>query len=222
MALRKEGLDEKIMLSAKKDFLEFGYKDASINRIAQNAGVTSGAIYVRYKNKDELFCSLVQPVIDGMEERIDLYKGRYSSLGEQGAWRKINELDKEILDWLIDYIFDYYEEFKLLICQSNGSTVSNFESKFIEFKFQKIYEFIENWLMPVAQASGTELPICKEEIALLLSAQYHNLFEVIRQGYEKKEAKKYLFSLREIYAHGIEKVLSNFLSENVVKQEDVQ
>lgn len=217
MALRKEGLDKEIMLCAKHEFMKYGYKDASTNRIAQQAGVTSGAIYVRYKNKDEIFCSLVQPVIQGIEDRLEFYKGRYSQLGRNRAWDEISELDKEIFDWLTDYMFEYYEEFNLLICKAEGSSASGFASRFIDFKFQKINEFIETVIAPMVRKKdkNAPLPIVKEELALLASAQYHNLFEIIRQGYEKKDAKKYLSTVRQIYENGIRTLLGEFLDGGV-------
>ena len=60
MAVKDHSLDQKIIDSAMQEFLAFGYQKSSINRIAKNAGVTTGAIYTRYKNKDALFFSLIQ------------------------------------------------------------------------------------------------------------------------------------------------------------------
>lgn len=216
MALRTQGLDEKIMKSAKDEFLKYGYKDASINRIAKNAGATSGAIYIRYKNKDEIFCSLVDIPMKGMQEQFELYKGKYSALGIKQDWEELNALDAEIFDWIIDYMYENYDAFKLLICKSDGSSVSNFASDFIHFKFQKTYEFIENIIVPLKSNANNFLntPISKEEISLLSSAQYHSLFEVIHHDYSKEEAKKYLTTLRSIYANGIYALLKDFVDTN--------
>ncbi len=213
MALRTEGLDEKIKESAKEEFMTYGYKDASINRIAKNAGATSGAIYIRYKNKDEIFYSLVEPVIKGMEEKINVYKGKYSAIGKKQSWEQLAGLDRKAFDEIIDYMFDYHDEFKLLICKSDGSSVSGFTSNLIEFKFQKIHEFVENIITPIA-AGSTSLPISEEEIALLASAQYQSLFEVIRHDYPKDDAKKYLYTVRKVYENGLWELLKEFMSVN--------
>lgn len=211
MALRTEGLDEKIMQSAKEEFLTYGYKDASINRIAKNAGATSGALYIRYKNKDEIFCSLVDSVIKGIEETISHYKGKYSALGKSQSWEQIAALDREVFEWMIDFMFDYHDEFKLLVCKSDGSSASGFASNLIDFKFQRTYEFIENIITPMA-VKTTQLPISKEEIALLASAQYHSLFEVIRRDYKKEDAKRYLNTVRRVYGNGLRELLKDFLT----------
>ena len=51
-----------VLQSAQREFLDKGYEKASLRSIAQNAGVTTGALYVRFPNKSALFAALVEPV----------------------------------------------------------------------------------------------------------------------------------------------------------------
>ena len=60
MANKNHELDKPIIEAAKQEFLKNGFQETSINIIAQKAGVTTGAIYTRYKGKDELFGSLME------------------------------------------------------------------------------------------------------------------------------------------------------------------
>ena len=46
---------ENIHLAAKAEFLEKGYKDASLRNIVKSVGMTTGAFYGYYKSKEELF-----------------------------------------------------------------------------------------------------------------------------------------------------------------------
>ena len=41
--------------------------ESSLHKIAEKAGVTTGAIYTRYKNKDALFASLLQDFFETMQ-----------------------------------------------------------------------------------------------------------------------------------------------------------
>ena len=68
MANRDHSLDSGIIQAAYEEFLACGFQKASLHKIAQKAGVTTGAIYTRYKNKDELFISLLQDFFKTMEE----------------------------------------------------------------------------------------------------------------------------------------------------------
>ena len=59
MANKNHELDKPIIEAAKMEFLENGFQSTSIKNIAKRAGVTTGAIYTRYKGKDELFHNLI-------------------------------------------------------------------------------------------------------------------------------------------------------------------
>ena len=60
MANKDHSLDDGIIQVAYLEFLAYGFQKASLHKIAEKAGVTTGAIYTRYKNKDALFASLLQ------------------------------------------------------------------------------------------------------------------------------------------------------------------
>lgn len=45
--------------AAMQEFLEKGFKSASLRNIVKTAGVTTGAFYGYYRSKEELFSALV-------------------------------------------------------------------------------------------------------------------------------------------------------------------
>ena len=51
MATRDHFLDDGIIQAAYSEFLAYGFQKASLHKIAEKAGVTTGAIYTRYKSK---------------------------------------------------------------------------------------------------------------------------------------------------------------------------
>ena len=48
LAKQIEGVYEAVLECAKKEFLEKGYKDASLRTIAQEAGTSTSSIYTRF------------------------------------------------------------------------------------------------------------------------------------------------------------------------------
>ena len=50
MANKDHSLDDGIIQAAYSEFLAYGFQKASLHKIAEKAGVTTGAIYTRYKN----------------------------------------------------------------------------------------------------------------------------------------------------------------------------
>src|SRR3954453_7873696 len=65
-AARSEGRDtrEALLAAALEVFAERGYRDASVDQIAERAGYSKGAVYWHFPSKDDLFFAL-------LEERID-------------------------------------------------------------------------------------------------------------------------------------------------------
>lgn len=50
---------KKIIEAAKKEFLEHSFYDASINRIIKDAGISRGAFYMYFQNKEDIFVYII-------------------------------------------------------------------------------------------------------------------------------------------------------------------
>ena len=64
MQEEETGTLQNILTSARAEFLEKGFRGASLRKIVRNAGVTTGAFYGYFKSKEELFDALVKPHAD--------------------------------------------------------------------------------------------------------------------------------------------------------------
>ena len=53
---------------AKKEFMDKGFAGASLRGICQKAGVTTGALYFFFQDKDDLFCEVVGNFMDRLNE----------------------------------------------------------------------------------------------------------------------------------------------------------
>ena len=51
---------DRLLKVAKEEFLELGYEKASMRKICKKAGVTTGALYFFFKDKNDLFGALVK------------------------------------------------------------------------------------------------------------------------------------------------------------------
>jgi len=52
-------IKEKILISARKEFLAKGYEKASLRKITKDAGYSVAVIYKHFKSKDDLFRQIV-------------------------------------------------------------------------------------------------------------------------------------------------------------------
>ena len=53
MSVRDTSIDPRILDSAREEFLRKGFIKSDLKTICDNAGVTTGAVYKRYKGKEE-------------------------------------------------------------------------------------------------------------------------------------------------------------------------
>ena len=80
MAKQIEGVAERIIDAAKREFLDKGYVDASLRTIAAEADTSTNSIYVRFGDKEGLFSAIVEPVLSEMTERFIRIQERFHQM----------------------------------------------------------------------------------------------------------------------------------------------
>lgn len=58
----------KLLKAAADEFSEYSFQKSSLRRICTNAEVTTGALYFFFRDKEDLFTSVISPVTDGIYE----------------------------------------------------------------------------------------------------------------------------------------------------------
>jgi len=101
-AERKAETRERIVRAALKYFVEQGYKETSIAKIAERAGVSDGAMYNHFKNKDALASTLFDEGWNGI------------GMGMRRCAREQRRLSGKILS-IVEYVFRRYDEDPLLV-----------------------------------------------------------------------------------------------------------
>jgi AcrR family transcriptional regulator len=69
-------------------FAERGYEGASLERVAEAAGFSKGAVYSNFASKDELFYELLAAKIDERAEAVSISAERLRSSGGAGGARR--------------------------------------------------------------------------------------------------------------------------------------
>ncbi len=62
---------EQLLESARELFVRKGYRGTSTEDIARNAGLTKGALYFHFKNKEEILLALVKLIAAGFRAELD-------------------------------------------------------------------------------------------------------------------------------------------------------
>ena len=193
MALKNHSLDSKIIVAAREEFLEKGYSNASLRKIAEKAGVTVGAIQTRYKSKDELFASLLTPLLDAIKALFQSTKADYYSCTADSPLENLKSSMQHESAAILHLIFEYYEEAVLLLCRSGGSSLEHFFDGIVQSKIGESIVFFHN-----AGFSGID----KKLFGLLIAAQFDSYRRIVTECADRKAAEKYIDALMAYHFGG--------------------
>ena len=198
-----EGVSERILSCAMEEFLEKGYSDASLRTIAAKAGTTTGSIYSRFKDKEGLFAAIVGPVAEYM---MNLFVKTQEEFHAVEPERQPKEMDDYVIsgmDEMLDYIYDNFTAFQLLLEASYGTKFQNFVEQLAEVEAEYTYKFME--VIHFQNEDGNE--VTEEFVHIMTRALFDSMFEVVRHKMEKETARNYVHMLEKFNYAGWNTIL---------------
>ena len=185
---------EKIMDAAYREFLEYGFQDASMRRIASECGMSASGLYKHFPSKEDMFAALVDPAINGF---YDLYseletenKEAVEVMESDDLWADQGETVKAV-----SYIYDHINEFKLVICKSQGTRYENFTHDVAKLEEEATVRYMKE-----IKKTGREVnSINHKEFHLLVTAQIEAMFQAVVHDFSRKEALHYADTLERFY-----------------------
>lgn len=112
---------ERLIESALAEFSEKGYAKASLRKICADAGVTTGALYFFFKDKEDLFAAIVAQPFDELKK---LLLGHFTAEKEIPLSEMYEHIDgghDELSAALIHQLYANYDAFMLLLTKSQGT-----------------------------------------------------------------------------------------------------
>ena len=179
MANRNRSLDPLIIDAARAEFMEHGFRQASVHKIAQRAGTTTGALYIRYQNKDELFLSLVRPAMEGIAAQLETVEAMYRKAQQSPSTDALLEAIRAEEQIYLELLYQHYEECILIYCKSGGSVLEQRMQEMMAAKSRQTVEFFRS----IAAAD-----IDFDGIDLIISEQYSFYRQILQRGYDKEKA----------------------------------
>ena len=138
MQIKKEEIENAIITAAEAEFIEKGYKDASLRSIAKKSGVSLSNIYNYFNSKDKLFQQVLKPLLASLNFTRDFLK-KHSESEESYSM----EFHMSFLEPVINYIVNNKDMLKLLMMNSYGSSYEYYFDDFIEWYTDLSMETIE-------------------------------------------------------------------------------
>lgn len=201
--MKDDEIKVKIAEVAKQEFLELGYVDASMRNISAKAGLTTGSLYNRFKDKAELFEYIVGDSVNSVFERFESFNQFYSLKDNVNQGTIDEQYEKSAMKFIIDTMYENYDSFDLIINKGVGSPYENFMDKLIGVATENTVNFI------FATKPGLQNPVIVEDVTHLLNvALFDAIAEIFRKHYTKDQADFYMKSIFIFYNAGWTSLLS--------------
>ena len=139
---------EKLLASAKSEFMGKGYIRASLRKICANAGVTTGALYFFFKDKEDLFRSIVEkPFLELLEMLKTHFAEDTQLLSAPDSYAHTDGDHEELVKLLIHHLYSNRDAFLLLMTNSQGTAFENCVDELVsmmEKGYQSMAETLAN------------------------------------------------------------------------------
>lgn len=193
-----------ILEASRKEFMEYGYEKASLRRIAKEASVTTGAIYGYFAGKDALFAALTE---DAAEELVELYTkvhSDFASLPPEEQPDMLNVVTEECVPWLVNYVYDHFEAFKLLLCCGAPGCGERFFDRLAEVEEQSCHDFVA-----AVEQMGYPVPKLGDAlIHIVCSTFFRQIQEFVDHDIPREEAMSCSLILSRFQHVGWKKILN--------------
>ena len=195
----ESGTKSKILESAKTEFLEKGFMNASLRTIAANAGLTTGAMYRHFKDKDALFCALVDEAIDFTTKTVMMADSSHHLDLDNLVSKEHFDKEKESTNDLLNYMFDNFDTFTLLLTKASGSTHEHFQEEICDL-YTKNCQDTFNWMYQNKIAAKR---IDAMTIHFIASTFINAFVEIITHKMTKQAAFQYIENIGEFTRYGM-------------------
>jgi len=196
MIRNKELHHENIIEAATAEFMEYGYNDASMRRIASAAGMSASGLYKHFASKEEMFSALVEPACQGLTAlyRQEEYEQRkFIDAGDLSVWETGRDASLAV-----EYIYDHLEAFRLIICKSQGTKYESFLHDLAVIEEEMTLSFME-----LLKKQGMKIKdFSRKELHLLVTTNVNAVFQTVEHDFTREEAMHYADTLDRFFARG--------------------
>ena len=172
---------KRILEVGKREFLEKGFKDASLRAIVKEAGFTKGAFYGYYN----------------IAQFKQAQQAHYELVTEDKTGQS-QDLSTSYLNYFINYIYDHFDAFKLVICCSEGTRYANYIHELVELEVDQTEDYYQQ-LRQLGKLEGT---VNRDLHHMITSAYFTAVFETVAHDMSREQAIGYVNELAVFFNCG--------------------
>ena len=168
----RENSKKLIIRAGKQEFLKYGYKGASLRNICKQAGVTTGAFYFQFENKEQLLDEILRPVITYFSAMV-----QKSTMEEFEGESSSADGDEQMLEML----WNYKEECQILLEGTAGTAY--------EKVFEELQEGLRQGFLLFFGKYGIS-DVDEKLLDVIVRMRVESYLTIIRKEYTLEETKK--------------------------------
>lgn len=194
---------QNILDAGRREFLKNGFRGASLRGIVKDAGVTTGAFYGYYRSKEALFDALVGEQYETLMEKFGQAQSSFATLPAEEQFSHLEDIAGDCMEWMVGYIYQHFDAFKLLLCCAEGTRYENFIHTLVEVEVVSTRRFFA-----AMESIGRPLrPVESQLLHILASGLFSAFFEIVIHEMPREQAVRYVRELREFHTAGWLKIM---------------
>lgn len=194
---------QRIREAAREEFLAKGYKSAALRKIAEKAEVTTGALYGYFPDKMSIFKSMVDEPASGLVKWFSGVQREFSEMPPDYKETRMHEhVDRKVTEFM-DYIYDNFDAFKLIICCSEGTEYANYIDVLADIEVEYTKRYLDMLVLEGVMKEEVE----ESFMHIVENAYFSSIFETVKHDMEREKAKHYIERLTGFFSAGWDTLL---------------
>ena len=190
---------ERILACGKDCFLKYTFKSAPLRKIVAEAGVTTGAFYGYFSNKEELFYALTDETANGLMTLLNSVASDMDRFPpEEKIFRMCGAYIRRIPE-IVDYLLEHRDAMRLIISCSQGTKYENFFGN-LQYSNEK------NISQSASEAGRSDQkihPLSFDTMRLLMDGYFSILAKLILGETDRQTIIRCMSEVAKVYETGI-------------------
>ena len=202
MSTKAEDTQKNILNTARKHFLKDGLTGASLRNIVKDAGLTTGAFYKYYPTKEALFDALTDPYMEHIYQIYDQIVEEFEKLSASDQTRNMSYTSSDGMERMDDYIYDQYDNFKLLLRCSDNEKYGDMIHNLVGREMRSSKQYVDEM-----HRAGINVPDISDSLChMIYSGFFSAIFQIIEHDMDRETAIENVGKLKKFYTGGWERL----------------
>ena len=190
---------ERIVEAAKAEFLDRGFLEASLRRIASEAGVTTGAIYGYFPSKAALFDALVEePAEQLFQAYVELRRGFGARPAEGRTFSAVADEEEQMVRDAYDFVYEHRDAFLLVLMRSAGTRWERYLDRYVDLECAGA----EGYIRDMGAAGIAVTPIEPSLFRALADMFFRGFFRPLELGLCRDDALRFIGDYQRFFHAG--------------------